>query len=361
MLSESTAGESQKRPGGAAFRWRLIDNLFRRLAWYVLPIIAMTAIGVVQAGNTVQMFRSTGTLSAATNPLVPESQNSAATAQFFESPAGATSRIINERLQTDAFLTSVAVGAGLGDALETGFLDLAIVRSSVFAYAEGDAILSVSASWADPQTSFELVSATIREYQVYLSETVASDAAAAVEFYEKQLPGLLADRAAAVEDLTTYVAGLPPLREGEQRQINEEIEIELRRDSVRAIDADISATQASIDTAQLAVAQQTTNAGRSFTVTDPPRVPNAPESTLVSRITLIVSFFMLGLVIGAVALLFTTVLDRTISSPADLLALPGVTIVATAPIVRFAGDPPRRRWQLPFRRRRSIAAEGIAA
>jgi capsular polysaccharide biosynthesis protein len=357
VLSESTAGESQQRSHGAAFRWRLTDNLFRRLGWYLLPIVIMTVIGVVQAGNTLQLFRSTGTLAASENPLVPDSPNSAATAQFFETPAGSTSRIINERLQTDTFLGAIADRAGLGDALETGLLQLDVIRASVYAYEEGDAILSVTASWADPQTSFELANATIVEYQTFLAQTIAGDAAAAVDFYELQLADLLVEREQAVEDLIAYVGQLPPLREGEERPINVEIEIDLLRDTVRAIDTEIASTEESIDSAQLAVAQQTTAAGKSFTIIDPPTVPNAPESTLMRRITLIVSFFVLGVVIAAAAVLVATVLDSSVASAADLLALQGVHLVATAPTVRFAlatGEPPsrNRRWRPRLRRPR---------
>jgi hypothetical protein len=73
---------------------------------------------------------------------------------------------------------------------------------------------------------------------------------------------------------------------------------------------------------------------------------------MMKRATLIASFFLLGLVIAAGALLVTTVMDQTVSSSADLLALSGVSLVATVPPVALAFDQSRRR---PFgvRRRRA--------
>jgi hypothetical protein len=118
VLSETTAAESQHRSGGAAFWFRLTDNLFRRLGWWLLPVVGFTALGFVQAGNTIDQYRSSATLSAAENPLVGSPVVGAASAQWWETPAAATSRIINEQLRTDSFISTVAESAGLADAIE---------------------------------------------------------------------------------------------------------------------------------------------------------------------------------------------------------------------------------------------------
>ena len=124
----------------------------------------------------------------------PSRQISGASAQFFETPAAATSRIINERLQTDLFLTAVAENAGIGCAVESGVIDLGVIRQSVWASANGDSILSVNAQWADPQVSYNLAAAIIKQYQTFLTDTVASDATAADDFYTSQLEELNAER-----------------------------------------------------------------------------------------------------------------------------------------------------------------------
>ena len=65
MLSESVADHSRQSGRGHAFWWRLTDNLFRRLGWFILPVVAMTMLGFLQASKTVEVFQSTGTLNAA--------------------------------------------------------------------------------------------------------------------------------------------------------------------------------------------------------------------------------------------------------------------------------------------------------
>jgi hypothetical protein len=346
VLSESAVDGAQQRAGGQAFWWRLADNLFRHLVWFALPVLALAAIGLVQARGTLELYRSTGTLSASTNPLVPEQTISGASAQFFESPAAATSRIINERLQTDSFLLAVAENAEIGGAVESGVIDLAVIRQSVWAAANGNSILSVNAQWADPRVSYNLVAAIIKQYQTFLTDTVASDATAAEDFYTSQLKELTGERDVAQIALDDFVAELPDLDPGENYGVTVQLQVERLNAKVSSIDAKIDAAEENIDNAQLARAQQTTEAGRSFTVIDQPLVPGAPESSLIEQVTLVAAFLLLGLVISAAALLVTTVLDQTVASAADLLTIASITMVATVPSVHLArpdGRPSGRR------------------
>jgi len=349
VLSEPAATPKRPGAGAHAFWWRLTDNFFRRLAWFILPIIATTVLGVAQARDTVQLFRSSATLSAANNPLLPNQSISGVNQQFWETPAGVTSRIINERLRTNSFLIEVAESAGLGSAVETGLLDLNLVRANVWAGATGDSILAVNAQWNDPQVSYRLVVATIEEYEDFITETVASDSSQAEDFYTTQLEGLRLERDQSEQALTDFVAGLPALQEGESYPINVDLEVQRLRARVEAVEGKIATAEAELDKAHLLRAQQTVEAGRSFTVIDQPGVPGAPESTLMKQLTLVASFFMLGVVIAAGALLLTTVFDHSVASSADLLPITGVALVATVPLVAFAND---RRHKRSFRRLR---------
>lgn len=342
MLSESNAGGSQHRAGGSAFWFRLTDNLFRRIGWWLLPVVAFTALGVAQAGNTLEVYRSGATLSAIENPLVNSPVIGVAAQQWWETPAAATSRIINEQLRTDSFISKIAESAGLGEAIDQGFVTNEIVRASIWAVPTGDGILSVNATWADPQTSFELVSATIGEYQNYLAESVASDAADAEQFYSQQLESAQEERAAAERDLTKFVADFVGEESASDQPVIIEIEIERLRDRITTAEAKVAAAQASIEEAQLQVSQQTTRAGRTFSVIDQPFVPRAPTSSMVDRITTVGSYFVLGAVVAGAALLVTTALDRSVSSPADLLAFDAVSLVATVPRITLTGTLTRK-------------------
>lgn len=327
--------------------------------WFLLPILGMTAFGVSQASNTPQVYQSTGTLSASTNPLVPELSATGANVQWWEGPAAATSRIINERLSTNTFIAAVAEQAGLRGAIDAGLIDLGVVRAAIWASPNGDSILSINAQWNDAQTSYQLVAATISQYEAFITETVAGNSSEAVTYYSEQLDSLQAERDTAERALTDYIAGLAQYDDDATYPIGVQIEVDRLTSRLDAVESQIAAAEAKIDEARLQESQQTTQAGRSFTVVDEPRVSGAPQSTLMKRVMIIAAFLLMGVVIAAAALLLTTVLDQTVASPADLLALGGVALVATVPPVRLAGHARSRRWRA--RRRRAGRPIGTAA
>jgi hypothetical protein len=354
MVSDS-AGSARPGPGGSAFWWRLTDNLFRRLVWFLIPVVALTGLGVSQALNSVDLYSSTGTISASSNPLLPEQPVSGVNIGFWETPAAATSRIIGERLQTDSFLVEVAERAGLGEAVDAGLLPLGIIRANVGTWASGNSILNVSAQWADPQTSHDLVSAIIVEYEEFLATSLASDAAEAETYYQAQVERLSDERDAANARLQQYVSTLDELGPDEEYSITVTLEIERLSGEVSKIEERISSAQDQVDDAKVKQTQLVTEAARSFTVIDPPNLPAAPESDLIGQVISVAAFALMGLAIAAGALLLTTALDRSVSSPAEVMAIRGITQVATVPNVRLVSGGNRRKA------RRSYVGRGRAA
>jgi uncharacterized protein involved in exopolysaccharide biosynthesis len=332
----------------------LTDNLFRRLIWFLIPVIAMGALGVVQAMNTLEVYHAAATLSTSNNPLLPEQPATGAGNSFWESPSAGTTRIINEQLQTDSFLTAVAEQAGLGEALEAGLVELAVVRASVWASSNGDSILSVHAEWADGQTAYQLAAAIVSQYQAFLTETASRNATEAETFYTAQLETLAIERDAAEKALTDFAADLPTIDDDENYPIETQIQLDRLEARLTTVESKISAAELKIDEAQLSGAQLATEAGQSYKVIDDPTVPSAPQSTLVKRGMLVIAFMLLGVVISAAALLVTTVLDQSVSSTSDLLAMAGVVLVATVPPVRIGA--PADRTRRPARKRKPAAA-----
>jgi uncharacterized protein involved in exopolysaccharide biosynthesis len=191
--------------------------------------------------------------------------------------------------------------------------------------------------------SYALVTATIAKYQEYLSETAASDSTQAESFWQDQLGAIERDRDDAEAALTAHLQSLPELSEGEEYPLELELETQRLQARLSSLEQKLDATQSNLDEARLTRVQQTSEAVRSLNVVDEPQVPTAPVSTLMKRITLIASYMLLGVVVAVAALLVTTVLDQSVSSSADLLMLPGISLVATVPPVRVAGAAIGRR------------------
>lgn len=316
----------------SAFWWRLTDNAFRHLVWFLVPVLLFAALGLMQASKALQLYESAGVLSASSNPLVPDQIIPGGGAQYWESTAAAASRTINEQLRTDKFMEDVAANAGLGEVVASGFLELDIVRSSVWSFADGTSLVQVHATWADPQTAHALVQATIVTYQAFLGETVASDSSEAVAFYTGQLDQYQAEVERSEQALVEYVSRIPD--DGDP-SLAESLQIQRLTDDVRAAEGKVAGAQDEIEGAQLVVAQSKSEAGRSLTVIDAPRIPGSPESTLVNQAMTVVAYLLLGVVIAIGALLVSTVLDQSVSSPSDVL-IDGVALVATVPVVSLA-------------------------
>lgn len=332
--------ESRRRSGGRAFWFRLTDNLFRRLPWFVLPILMLSTLGFSQARSSPEVYRSTATLSTSNNPLVPAQQIAGVTAGAWETPADATSRIINERLRTDSFLAAVAEEAGLSSAVDSGAIALAVLRENVFASSAGASIISIAAQWNDPRTAQALSAAAIDAYQGFLESTVASQSDEAIAYYTQQLDQLVAERDSAQDALARSVAALTD----DELSAIEQIEVSRLTSTVTRIEERMIDTQGEIDSAVLAGEQATSEALRSITVIDPPLAPSNPVSSAVDRLITVFSFTLLGLVLAGLALALTTVLDQTVVSPLDLVQLNGVALVATAPTLNQL-IAKRSRWR----------------
>jgi hypothetical protein len=357
VLSESSAGSPQPAAGGKAFWWRLTDNLFRRLGWFLVPVILMTAFGFVQANNTLELFHSSGTLRTLSNPLVPDAQINGVAADYWETPADAMANSINEQLSIDGFLTAIAQRADLKSQIDNGVLDPEVIRASIWASADGESILSVHAQWDDPAVSHALATATIAEFQNFLTETAASQSTNAEAHYRAQLTRLESEHDEAKAALGEYVDSLG--LSSNDLPYDAEVQLNELSDEVTALRTKIAAVETSLDEATLARTQESSEATRSIRVVDQPEVPTAPESNVVQRISLVISFMLLGIVIASAALLVTTVLDHSVSSTADLLTIGGISLVATVPTVRI-GDRDHRRLggRGPRRRRGTPATTG---
>lgn len=317
------------------FWWRVADNLFRRIVWYLLPVVLFAIVGVVRAGLIHGDYESRATLRATSNPFVPETGGVTAESSF-ESPATAFARVIGEQLSTDNFASTVAQSAGLGTALDADLISLDDVRLKIGASAEGASLFSVTANWTDPQTAAQLVAAAIESFSEFLKETVSSDAATAEAFYSERLQTLTAERAEAERAYQEFVTQLPPLAPGAEHGFDVQIQAGRYQSALERADQRIADAQNALNDAQISRIQIESEAGQTLKVVDPPSIPFAPLSTTGERVVSVAAFMMLGAVVSALVLLLTTAADRTVNAPAELLGGHGVQLVAT--IGRGRGD-----------------------
>ncbi|WP_041298099.1 hypothetical protein [Ilumatobacter coccineus] len=317
----------------------------------------MLAIGVVLAGRVTAPYKATGTLSASSNPLVEGQEVRGTSIDFFESPAGGTARLINERLQTDAFIERIAEAAGLTESIEAGGLLLDDIRSRVFARDIGETLLTIEATWSDPETTAVLVAVTIEQYLDFVLTTVSEDAEAAVDFYEDRLAEATAQAADAGLAYDAFVRSLPVLAADAELPLSDQLQLSRLNDRVINAQSQIDDSSAAIEASQLSVIQSRSEAGKTLVMIDPPQVPLEPESTSSTQILLLGAFFMLGVVLAAATLLLSTRLDDSVQTAGDVETATGSHVVAAVPRIK-ALRPPRR---LPWKRKSQPTRSALAS
>lgn len=311
------------------FAQRSVDNLFRRGFWYLLPVVVLAVVGVSVARGLPTRYVADAGLSASTNPLVDRTLIRGAAIADWETPAAGTARLINEQLQTDAFIDEVAERAGLDGPIDSGVIGYDIVRDNLGARTSGSTHLRLVARWDDPVTAQLLVASTIDAYRAHLEEIVSSDSTAAIEFWSARRTEAEQRVQEAETTYETYLGSLGPVPEDGERTADEQLTIRrLDAELARATEA-VNEARSAIDTAQLSLVQAQSDAGRQLLVIDAPTVPAGPESDALRTLLPVVMFIAIGIMLSAIAVVVTTVLDRAVRHEAHLAALTGAPTTVT--------------------------------
>jgi len=316
------------------FSERLVDGFFRRWVLFVLPVAMFVAIGVYTAGNITAEYESSARLSATSNPYLAQPTIRGTEIGFYESPGDGTARLINEQLRTDSFIDDIASRADLTEAIDTGAITRVDARNQIAASGAGQNTLQVSARWADPDTAYRLVDATIRGYSDYLAGIAAADSLEAIEFWRGQLIQSSEDLQEAEDALNQYVRLLPPVPDGQDRPIEQELEIQRFNTSLDRALQDQSDTQDALTEAQLTANQAASSSARGLTVIDAPEISIDPEPVRQSKITAIAIFTLLGVLIALAALVLSTVAERSIRTRSQLALAAGIGSVVVIPRIK---------------------------
>jgi hypothetical protein len=327
---------NSESPPESDFTERLVNRFFRRWYLYVVPVALFVAMGMYSASNITSEFSSYARLSATANPYVTQSEIRGTEIGSFESAAAGTARLINEQIQTDAFIDDVAGRAGLSDALEQALITRDDIRSRTDANADaaGENNLRIEASWADPDTAFLMVEATITGYSDYLAQIALVDSDEAVQFWTERRTDARAEAQVAEDELTSYLTQLPPIPDGQERDTAQVLNIQRLNSSLdRALEAE-RAAQSAIDEADFAASQALSDSSRQLLLVDAPAVASFPGPVRRDQAQSVVMFTLLGFVFSFAALLIGTHLDRSIRSRSQLGQAAGTALVAAVPRIK---------------------------
>ena len=338
-----TSRPDQSRRSGRRFWYGVAESFFRRWPLYVLPLLLMVAVGVIQAKSIKGQFRSVGVLNVASNPLLSDVTPLANSGAYsYETPAAATTRMINELMRTDRFVRSVAEHAGLKSALDAGTLGINDIRFRVGASSDGDRLLKVTAWWTDGTTAVQLVNAAIAEYTVHVLELEVKQSTDAEAFWVDLKSTYQQAVISAQAALRSYVVQFPPPKIGE-RPTEQALELSNLNAAITQAQAQVTNAENNIAQARLATQQATGQTGEGLQIVDPPEAADAPEPIRRKQALSLAIYLFLGTFVVAAMVLLSTLLDRSVRTSEDIDVATGLAVVATVPSFGSAGRRPSKK------------------
>lgn len=310
----------------------ILEAFFRRPWLHLLPLILMLILGAVTAFSTGNEFRSVGTISAASSTVIDEitQQTPGVT---FETPATITARNINEQLRTANFLTLVAQNAELQSTDATAPIVLQTIAESVAAAADGDSLVRVTATNADPELAFRLADATLAAYRETVLNNRITQSESAVTFLQTQSDAALEEVNLARDELDAYLTA-NPVQSAEDRSPQQQVEVDRLTAEVERAEGRYSLARDKVDAANEEMAQATVEIEQRYKVLDPPEVPLAAEPRLKKAVLTLILFGVLGIGLSLASVVVSATLDRTIRLPNDVTGKFGLDVLAVVPDAR---------------------------
>lgn len=308
--------------GGVALR--IIDTFFRRWWIYLIPTVLLVALGVYTTVASPDDYESTALLRASQGSLLSDITEIGDEQPTFtdESPATITGRQISELLRTDDFVDRIATAAELdADADDVGDRnDIRIeIRDAVAIRAEGENLVFVEATTADPESSRVLAQATIDNFLQYVIDANGTESDTAERFLSDLLGRYDGEFQAAATDIDNYLIANPePLDPEQARPTAEQIQIDRLTSTAGSAQERYTRVLRQLEEVQLGREQTVADTRQRLNVVDTPVAPVAPQSGLVSVVLNIGLFTTIGVLLSGVAVVLVALLDRSLRFPSEV-------------------------------------------
>ena len=312
----------------------ILETFYRRPLLYLLPLALLTALGALTAVNADKEYRSAGVLNASAGSLLTEITDQSRS-YGFERPSTVTARNINNLLRTTVFLTTVIEGAGLTEEVEQGLLTSTDIRSAISARANGDTLVAVSATTAEPEWSQALATSTLNSFVEYVKGQDIADADVRRDTYQRLYDDNLARLQTAEAELEAFLLAHPEDADGD-RPVLDELEADRLATVQRRAEEALQTSEADLTDATLARDVASTVVDRQLRILDQPGVPGAPSGGLRDIIMTVAIFMVVGIMLSLAFVTLAAVIDRSIRIPSDISSKFGIEVLGVVPSARRA-------------------------
>ena len=317
---------------------RFLENWFQHFWLYLIPFILMLGAYVASLFILSDEFVSKGVLFVQTDTLINQVASLGDdNVDFFLAPSQQTADEINELLNTDSFIRLIITQTPLEAEMAKGDKvvreTIADVRESIAVNITGSNNVEVLASWDDQQIAWKTATAAMNSYIEWKINSDKRDIFGAREFLEQLVPQYENEYRGSVQALEEYLIQHPePFRgdrpEIEQLQINQ-LEVASQTSFDRYQEASDNLEQIRLEEV---ITEGKTR--QSYTIVDSPKIPVEEEGGLVRKIVTAAVFLTLGAVLSILAIIASTLLDRSVRFPMESPSAVGLPVLSNVNMVK---------------------------
>ena len=329
---------------------RLLESYFRHRWLYLLPIVLMTAIGVLYVINAKPVYRTAGVVYVQQRSLLSSINAVTPDSFLWVTPAQAKSAELTDLLNTDAFIRAVIQGTDLESRMDKGpdMVEETIdeVRNSVWTEPAGDNQLVVASAHENNVIAHQLVSSVIENHIQWQIAFNRDESESAQEFFTSLIDVYQVELTKARSAMEDFLLEHPEPLRGNRPAI-EQLQIERLQTEIELAAVRYASALDKEENAQLAMAQVESDVRQTYFLIDAPEFPEKPDTSRRDAALSVVIFTIVGVILSAGLIVVVTLIDRSIRFPIDIRYTLELPVLTEVPDLTPASEKKKRR----FRRR----------
>lgn len=316
---------------------RFLENLFQNIWLYLIPFLLMMLAYGASFFVLSDEYASRGVMFVQHDTLINQvSSIGADNFSFFLSPSEQTTEEIQELLNTDSFIRLIIEQTPLEEKMDDGSKTvqetISDVRGAIYVGITGSNNVEVKATWDDRAVAWKMAEATLDSFIEWKINSQKRDSLAAREFLEQLVPQYENERLAAVQELEAYLIQHPEPFRGDRPEI-EVLQIEQLRQAVETADERYQEAANNLEQIRLEEVIVEGKTRQAYEIIDSPEIPIDEEGGLIKKIGTAAIFITLGIIFSLLAVVVTTILDRSIRFPIETPSAIGLPVLSSVKMV----------------------------
>ena len=302
---------------------RLSESYFRHPWLYLLPVLLMAGAMTIYIVMVPAPYIAEGTLYVQQETLLSSLTSVGSTSLGFRyvTPAEETVGELYQLMNSEGFIRAIIQQTDLEAKMTGGPIAVDQIiketREAVWFRSLGNNLVMVSAQYAMPRVSAQLVAATVETYTRWKTNISREESVAARDFFKDLVNSYSLALDAERSTLTDYLVAHPEPVRGARPPV-EAARIAQLDAAVNLAEERLRDAEHKEEDAQLALAQTESNIRQSYFVVDAAKQPLEPKRSKKELVMIAAIFMIAGGFFSMAGIVGAALLDRTLRFPVDV-------------------------------------------